>query len=63
MTNDAEARLERLERVNTQLRAALDAIAERPQGGGSDDRVEYLSNVIEWCQKTARVALERARAT
>ena len=63
MTNDTATRIEHLERVNTQLMASLDAIAERPQGGGSNDKVEYLSNVVEWCQKTARVALARARDT
>ena len=43
-----------------ELLAALTKIATAPEGAYNRDRKEYLQNVIEWCQETARAAIAKA---
>ena len=42
-----------------ELAEALQAIAEQPEGVYSRDKEQYLKNVIEWCQNTARLDLAK----
>ena len=44
------------------IREALRMIAESPEGVYRTDPIEYRDNVIEWCQETARQALEAVEA-
>ncbi len=47
----------RAEEETAAMRKTLTKIAEAPEGVWSRDLEEYLTNVIEWCQEEARVAI------
>ena len=47
--------------AHADLLAALEQIANHPEGTYNRDRKEYLQNVIAWCQETAATAIAKAK--
>ena len=43
------------------LLATLGQIANSPEGVYSRDKVQYLKNVISWCQETAAAAIAKTK--